>query len=846
MAEKKKSGKKSAVPPEPKKRGLFKRLVRAALILAIPTAIVIAVLSVSMREKVIKQLKTRTTASSSVVYSRAYPLQTGLISGPDRLVERLKRTGFQQVEEPPGFAGEFRLIGGKKIDKPDKAKLHPVNVEEPENPGPAARLEVALRSFLLPTGEEQPEKKIAIEFSGPEIKAIRDFDTGKPIERVWLQPELLSVLGESSTRVSTHKRLDQYPQQLIDAVLSIEDERFYGHFGIDPIGILRALIVNLQSGQIAQGGSTITQQLAKNLFLDPQRNFKRKIEEAMSAILIETAFTKDQILEFYLNEVFLGQEGRFAIHGFGEAAKSFFGHEVEGISLSEAATLAGMIQAPTKYSPRRFPDNARERRNTVLAKMEQRGKITAAERAAAEKEKIETSPPQHSVRTAPYFVDYLRKRIPEVAGEDLVEHPVSVYTGIEYDYQACADKAVQDGLSSLEKKYSRLRRKSGPLQAALVSISPVDGEIRAWVGGRNYSQNQFDRVSQAQRQPGSAFKPFVYLTALDPSLNSYRVARTTSLLSDEPVTLEIPGSEPWTPQNYDRKYRGEVTVREALSKSLNIPTVDLAMKVGVGSIAKTAELFGFGDNLPKVPSLALGAGEVSPLVISRAYAAIANGGNLIDLVPLTSVVSSSNNRVLFQRSFAEQRVVSESATYILTDILETVLISGTATIVRQLGFTRPAAGKTGTTNDGRDAWFIGFTPSHLATVWVGFDDNSQIGLTGAQAAAPIWTEYMKCISAWEPDLAFVVPPGVVRERIDATTGLLATTQCNPADIVDEVFIEGTQPVTTCNRHGAGTEPYDEQLDEPPIAPAGPQYPYPDARPSRTRDDHNSWWDKWWR
>lgn len=621
---------------------------------------------------------------------------------------------------------------------------------------------------------------------------------GQTATSLLIEPEPLSLLGSSNTRASLPKPLSAFPKIVKRAVIDIEDERFYSHLGIDPVAVTRAVVVNIQHGKISQGGSTLTQQLAKNLFFTNERSMARKVLEAFSAILIETAFSKDQILEFYLNEVFLGQEGSVAIHGFGEAARSLFDKDVEDLSLAEAATLAGVIKGPTKFSPRRYPERAEERRQLVLQKMFELGDIGEAEFQQASHEKVKIAPAFHSRKIAPYFIDYVRKQVEEVIDLPQTEGDyLKIYTGIDREYQACAETAVKNGLEALEKKYPKTRRKKDPLQAALVSALPASGEILAWVGGRNYQQNQFDRVSMARRQPGSSFKPFVYLTALDSHLNTYRTARTTSVLEDQPITLEIPGSAPWTPQNFDGQYRGDVTVREALTHSLNIPTVNLAMKVGIDSVKRTAELFGFGSNLPAVPSIALGAGEVTPLELARAYATLVDGGYLMSFQPVSDVLLNDRPLLRARKNKDEEQVASEDAIYVLVTILQDVVEKGTATAVRRLGFTRPVAGKTGTSNDARDAWFAGFTPRLLTVVWVGFDDNAQLGLTGGQAAVPIWTEYMKCVSPMEPELDFIPPPGVVFVDVDKTTGLLATPNCSSEDVIREVFVKGTEPVTNC-------------------------------------------------
>ena len=742
-----------------------------------------------MRQKVVAQLKAKAAESFAVVMSRPFKITPGLDIKAAKVLERIKRLRYQPVSGEPKRPGQYSYSDG--------------------------RMRIYLRG--IDAGPNKSESAIAelIVGSNQKIEQILDGKFRQPIGEAWLEPELLSLLGQEARRATTAKSLDGFGKTLVDAVISIEDERFRYHLGVDPWAILRAAVVNFQSGRIVQGGSTITQQLAKNLFLAPERTLVRKLREAFSAILIETAFSKDEILELYLNEVFLGQEGSVAIHGFGEAAMSFFGKDVSQLDLSETATLAGIIKAPSYYSPRRHPQRAAKRREIVLEKMASLGLVDQKKLSQAKKAKLEIRESQRSVRVAPYFIDYIRNLIgSSLDSLELERSPLQLNSGLDLEYQRCAQQAVRGGLSTLEKNNSRLKRKSSPLEAALLAVVPATGEIIAWVGGREYRKNQFDHVSMAKRQPGSVFKPFVYLTALDPNLNSYRAARTTSLLIDEPIELEITGSEPWRPQNYDEKFRGDVTVREALVRSLNIPTVQLAMKVGVGRIADTAQLLGFREALPRVPALALGAAEVSLLDLARAYSVIANEGIATELRPILSVTRAGDGKVLYQSELRERQLLAPQPVFVLTDILRTVVDRGTGASVRRLGFQRQAAGKTGTSNDARDAWFAGYTPRTLAIVWVGFDDNRPIGLTGGQAAVPIWTSFMKCISGMEPDLNFIPPPGVLYREIDRGTGLIASANCPKSAVVREIFVQGNEPKTVCPRHSGnqgGYDGYDEDF-----------------------------------
>ena len=771
----------------PQRRGLVARFIRGSLFLALLCWGALYLGSKIVHRQLIANIQRRSLASTSLVAGRTLDLRPQTNIKSIRLLSRLQRLGYQKVSTLPEHPGQYRLS--------------------------EQSLEIYLRETQIPSAQKQPAGLIRFKLAGAVITDIYDSKFNESMPYVFLEPETISLFGDKATRAISPKTLEEFPPHLVNAVLAIEDERFYQHLGVDPIAIGRAMVINLKSGGIRQGGSTLTQQLAKNVFFSQERSVVRKLLEVATALMIEMSFTKKQILEFYLNEVFLGQEGLVAIHGFGEAAQSFFGKDVTTITISEAATLAGIIKAPTAYSPRYHPDQAQKRRETVLEKMRDLGKLSTTEYEQAIKQTVRVIPAQRIQRQAPYFVDYVRKELSSVLDNHAFERKfLHIHTGLDPEYQRCAGSAVTAGIQKLEREYPKFQKKKYRLQAALVSVATTDRQIRAFVGGRDYSENQFCRVSMAKRQPGSAFKPFVYLTALDGNLNSYRAATVSNVLVDEPVTIHIPGVGDWQPKNYDEKYRGEVTLREALTYSLNVPTVELAQKVGIDAVANTAKLFGFGDNLPRVPSLALGAGEVSPLEMARAYLGLANGGLLSNIISTLSVTENDRNEPLYIAQIDETRVSSEAAVYVLTNMMQSVIENGTGRVTRSLGFHSPAAGKTGTSNDARDAWFAGYTPSLLTVVWIGLDNNEELGLTGGKAAAPIWAEYMKCVSAMEPNLDFVVPEGVTFKSIDAKTGLLFSSECSDQAVM-EVYVSGTEPQENCLSRQAD-EAIDETLEEP--------------------------------
>jgi penicillin-binding protein 1B len=641
------------------------------------------------------------------------------------------------------------------------------------------------------------------------------------VRHITLEPQVISYIGGADVRASSFVPLSAIPAVIQKAVLSIEDERFYKHFGLDLISIARASVRNILSLRLIEGGSTLTQQLAKNLFLSPKRSFSRKLMEVPTALSIERHLSKQQILELYLNEVYLGQEGAVAIHGMPEAASAFFGKKLEDLKVDEAATLAGMIKAPSLFNPRRYVDRAQERRDIVLLKMREHGHITESEYTLAKARSITTAPRQEHRRLAPFFTAALESELSSVLDLDsALSSGLAVYTGIDLGVQRCAEEAVDRGLKGIETAHPRLTKNKGRLEAALVALEPYSGLVRAWVGGRDFSESQFNRVSQATRQAGSTIKPFLYLTALDGSLNSYKVATAVSVVEDKPMEFRIKGQKSWNPENYDHEYRGDVTVRYALENSLNMPALYIAERVGLPALKRTVQLFELSSqNFSAVPSLALGALDTNLLRLTSAYGALANGG--ISVHPrLYSAALDVENERLSAPSVGERRVADEGATFVLTNILQGVLDRGTAKGIRTKGFTAPAAGKTGTSDNARDAWFIGYTPTIAAGVWVGFDDNSPISITGGAAAAPIWGDFMKCAAFYTRESSFIPPRQVRLVQIDADTGKTATEACPHDRIIEEYFVSGTEPDRPCPQHPG---PSDEQRHDQGNNPEQPGF-----------------------
>ena len=621
---------------------------------------------------------------------------------------------------------------------------------------------------------------------------------GKDVENAVLEGEVLSGGGDQPGEDFRPIQLTAAPKVLIDAVLAAEDHRFFDHGALDLRAVGRALWANFHEGRVSQGGSTITQQLVKNRLLTRERTFLRKAREAWLAILVQERYSKAQILEAYLNEVYLGQRGSLALRGLGAAARAYFSKEVHQLTAGEAAMLAGMVRAPNIYSPVLHPDRARERRDAVLARMRDLRMLGSAAYERARQEPLRPPARPWPGQAAPYFADLVREELEERSLQG-----TRVDTSLDLTLQRFAENAVARGLDKLESNSPRLRRRdpSARLQIALVAVDPATGQIRALVGGRDYATSQFNHVTLARRQAGSAFKPFVYAAALGPRDGPPRFT-AASMVDDAPITI-MAGTEPWSPRNYEGRYQGRVSVRRALEQSLNGATVRISQTVGVPAIVETAATFGFKKNMAPLPAVALGALEVTPLDLAGAYAPFASGGIRPGAIrAVHAVYRADGTLVPSTQDRPPTRVISPAEAYLMTSLLEGVIRSGTASSARTLGAQGSVAGKTGTTNEGRDAWFVGYSSRLLAVVWVGFDDGQAHGLSGAQAALPIWADFMSQALGAYASPGFTVPDGVTFADVDATNGKLAGSSC-PL-IVRETFLAGTEP-ERCREHLGWTD-----------------------------------------
>ena len=643
-----------------------------------------------------------------------------------------------------------------------------------------------------PVGNEET-RPVLVTFNNSRIQTMVDAADNIRVDHLILEPTPLATLFGTEGEKRTLVKIKDLPKHVLDAVIAIEDRRFFKHSGVDITSIGRALLNNISDDGPIQGGSTITQQLVKNLYLTPEKTMRRKISEATMAILMEAKYSKDEILEFYLNEVYLGQRGPVSIKGIGEASQLYFRKDARLLTLPEAAMLAGLIQAPSRYDPYRHPEKAKARRDSVLLAMKDVGSLSSEECRKYINSGLDLNEPDTQDNRAPYFLTYLKKQLKEqFSTKALHEADYRIISTLDYDMQLAAQQALSEGLTTIDR--IRGKRAGSRVQGSLIAIEATTGKIRAFVGGRNFSGSQFDRLTQAQRQPGSSFKPFVYAAALETAFDSQsRFYTTSSLVADEPWSIQIDRAT-WQPQNYNGSYNGVVSLRTALAKSMNIATAKVAYDVGFYKIFHLARMMGF-NNVKPYPSIALGAFEVTPFQLVQAYTAFANGGKRLELQAI-SHVSNSSEELGREREMQQKRAIHEQTAYLITDMLKTVMRAGTGASIRQWGLPQVIAGKTGTTNDQKDAWFIGYTPDFICLVWVGYDNNTPVGMTGAQAALPIWARFMKKVQNQIPVRDFPRPRGIVEKQIDPYTGKLASYSCPYA--VTELFIQGTEPLSQCS------------------------------------------------
>ncbi|MCW8090976.1 penicillin-binding protein 1B [Alteromonas sp. ASW11-130] len=692
------------------------------------------------------------------IYARPLVLEKGLEITPKEVLEELKLLGYRKVASPDS-SGEYHYSKNTLI--------------------------LQRRAFHFADTREGL-RHLRINWRGGRISTITDHSAGREVGSVRLEPWLVTRLVSSSQEDRMLVTLDTVPELLPIALTLVEDKDFYEHHGVAPLSILRALIVNIKAGRTVQGGSTLTQQLAKNLFLTRERSLVRKVKEALMALLIDARYSKNEILQAYLNEVFLAQNGEMAVHGVGLASYFYFDRPANELNPGEIATLVAMVKGPSYYNPRRYPERVIERRNLVLRILFEANKLNRTDYKRYINSPIGLATGDSLAKGKhPAFMDKVKRELTEIlADPNLRDSGVKVFTTLDIYAQRRAEKAVKQTLQSLQKD------RKAALQAAMLVTNISSGEIRAIVGGKDTAFKGFNRALDARRQIGSLIKPAVYLTALeDPT--TFNLA---SPLDDKPITLKSTGGKMWSPKNEDKKFRGQVSLIHALTNSLNVPTVNLGMQVGLNNIAHTVSQLGVKSAFRKVPSMTLGAMALSPIETNQMYQTLSNTGRYIPLHTVTSVVSA-NNRVLWKKAEFYSQRVDEGATYLLNYALYKVTQEGTAKRVGQNFPNINMAGKTGTTDDFRDSWFSGFDRNNVVTVWVGNDDNKPINLTGSGGALPVFINYQKLQQPKSLSRRF--PKGLGIAHFDAATGAVTVAGCPNSMSVPAILDALPPPAQDC-------------------------------------------------
>jgi len=749
----------------PERKALWRRRLLQGIGISFLLGLLLAIWLVAPFWDVVSQFGQTPTRQPSRLYGRNPVLRKGMAIDQAGLAKVLADAGYLEV------SGETKMRRGLWRDAGN------------------GWIEVARRQFPSPLGMAGGDL-LRIGLREQTMTAL--LSEGRPIPEAYLDPPLVASYLGNDLRDRWPISIDDLPDHLIWSVLAAEDSNFLQHAGVSVLGIARAAWANLVAGHVRQGGSTLTQQLVKNIYLTQERTAKRKLREALLALLIDWRYEKREILEAYLNEIYWGRADSANLMGVGAASRAYFGKDPSQLDLPEAAMLAGMIQAPALLSPVAHPEAAKKRRDAILIRLAELRWITTTEAETAIREPIRTSKERRRLRKASYFGDFALAEVRSRFGiQSLDDAGYQLLSTLQPDDQEAAEKAASEGLAQLEKGPEKGRGKT-PLQVALVSIDPEDGGVLAYVGGRDYSRSQFDRLSQARRQAGSVFKPIVYATAFE-----RKVASPATFLEDTPFTVHLP-SGAWSPQNNDDKY-GEfgdwVSARTALEKSLNVPTARLGVEVGIENVVGVARRLGIDSKLDPYPALALGAMEVSPLELAGVYASFASGGIRRAPHALVAVYDRQGLALLGKALPKPERAVDPAVAFLIAKVLQGVVDRGTAASLRELGLKDPLAGKTGTTNSRRDNWFVGFSPERATLVWVGYDDNSKTRLSGSKAALPIFGAFAKAVRPARGYSDFRMPQGVVPQYIDPRTGGLAGERCSQRQL--EFFLESNVPEVLC-------------------------------------------------
>ena len=720
-------------------------------------------------------------ATSAKIFAAAPVVKVGANLTVSEIAAELRHAGYSEKEDESPL-GSYRLHGGSIEVLPGPESYH--------SPEPAT-----------------------ITVTAGAVSSINSRAAGE-LAAYELEPQLLASLFDAEQRSKRQLvKYDDIPKVVVEAVTAIEDRRFFQHGGVNFMRLVEAAWIDLTHQRHQQGGSTITMQLSRAFFLSPEKTLKRKLVEMLIALELEQKFSKQQIFEFYANRVDLGQRGSFTISGLAEGSRSYFNKDLKDITLPEAALLAGLIQAPSYLSPYRHPERALERRNVVIESMVETGVITREQADKAKATPLKLAPPNVEASDAPYFVDMVRDTIVSRLNErEVNEQEYRIYTTLDPGLQRAAAQAVEIGIKLVDDQVTKMRTRKtkvgknkfettvapGPqAQVALIAMDPHTGEIKALVGGRNYGTSQLNHAL-AKRPTGSIFKPFVYAAAMNTAIDgSTTVITPASLVSDAPSTFSY-GDQIYEPRNYKEEYHGDVTLRYALALSLNNATVKVAEEVGYDKVAELAKSAGIAS-VKATPAMALGAYDATPVDMTAAYTSFANGGMRLSPVFVNSVRNSKGD-IILNFGAEKKQVLDPRIAFVMTSMLEGVMNFGTAyTNVRTRGFTAPAAGKTGSSHDG---WFAGYTSNLLCIVWVGYDDYSDLRLSGAQTAAPIWAEFMKkavTLPQYSDVKPFSQPEGVIDVQLDKITNRLATSAC--PDDYTMAFVAGTEPRDTCDQSG---------------------------------------------
>lgn len=739
-----------------RKKGFISVLIAATLGLLTLTIMFGAYFVYQLDQEMLLKMEQKKMLQPTVFYSRAPSWKKGDFIPLAEVVHPLQNTLRSREKGLSLFAGDYRLLTGSDCQEvlPESLPSELLNDDQ------------CLQIFWS-AGESELFQSPWLEtlWTGADnqIKGIYDgVSLSERVEFV-LKPQVMAqYLGEEPI-LFKETPLNQIPVDCLNAIIAIEDARFLEHKGISFIGILRAVAVNLIKGRKAQGGSTLTQQMVKNYFLTPEKTLKRKLVEFVMSLLIEVRFDKDLILETYLNIIYMGQQGPYQIRGYGAASKHYFQKNLNQINLSQCSLLAAIVNSPGQYDPFKKPEKAKERRDFVLQKMVEQKFITAKEKDRAASEPLPRDENIHLYSTLPYFLQAVMEQAKKLGVDDFAGY--RIFTTLDLDLQEAAQTAVVSNLENLESSRAPLKKlmasQKTRLEGALVSVDVASGKVRSLVGGRSYKTTQFNRILMAKRQVGSTFKPFVYLAALHSGQDRLDPLME---LKDEPFTHTY-GRQKWTPKNYDKSYFGMVPMYFGLKESLNLSTSHLALDIGLDKVADMAHELGIESPLPEVPSMSLGALELSPLELLQAYLTIANFGKHRSITFIESLYEPNGEKVWSEDERALTEKVDTEPVEVLVGMMKQVSKTGTAQKITESGFEKTVAGKTGTTNDYKDSWFVGFTPDVLTLSWTGFDNNTSTGLTGASGALPAWLSYMNKATKFNANRDFQWTEGVESRTI---------------------------------------------------------------------------------